>query len=176
MRNILSIFLLLCCVSIAKAQPAAQSFPESWIGNWKGNLEWYAGSADTPRMVPMQLRIQKADSAGHYTWHLIYGQENKDSRPYILKPVSNSKNRWVIDELNGILLDQYYIAGRLSCVFTVGKSTIVNNQWLEGDVMWMEFYSVSANPVSTTGKGTEDAPFVNSFGVQGYQVAKLKRL
>lgn len=175
MRHILSVLVLFCCAAFAQAQDQtkAKSFPGIWVGNWKGNLEWFAGAADTPRIIPMQLRIQKADSAGHYTWHLIYGEENKDSRPYILKPVA--RNRWVIDELNGIFLDQYYIAGRLSCVFTVGKNTIVNNQWLEGDVMWIEFYSVSAKPVSTTGKGTEDVPFVNSFGVQGYQVAKLRR-
>ena len=123
----------------------------------------------------MQLRIQPADSAGHYTWHLIYGEENKDSRPYILKPLDTVKGHWLLDELNGILIDHYYVAGRMSSAFTVINSTIINNTWREGDKLIVEFYGLTAKPVSTTGKNTDESPTVNSYGVRTYQRAELTK-
>ncbi|HEY0678600.1 MAG TPA: hypothetical protein VGD17_09950 [Chitinophagaceae bacterium] len=123
----------------------------------------------------MQLRIQPTDSAGHYTWHLIYGEGKEDSRPYILKPVDPAKGHWILDELNGILIDHYYVAGRVSSAFTVMNSTIINNAWLEGDKLIVEFYGLTAKPVSTSGKNTEESPTVNSYGIKTYQRAELIR-
>ena len=154
---------------------AQHSFPKDWIGNWKGEVKWFKTAGDTPQVVKMELRIQPAGTAGQYTWRLIYGTENKDDRPYILKPVDTAKGHWLLDEVNGILIDQYYVGGRLSCVFTVMNNTIVNNCWREGDKLVVEFYSVSVSPVSTTGKDTEDSPIVNTYRVKSFQRAELRR-
>lgn len=150
-------------------------FPEDFIGNWKGEVKWHRVANDTPRVVKMQLNIQPADSAGHYTWHLVYGEGKKDDRPYILKPVDPLKGHWVLDELNGIFIDHYFVGNRLSCAFTVQNSTIISNCWREGDKLVVEFYSTSAKPVSTTGLNTEDSPIVNTYALKAYQRAELMR-
>jgi hypothetical protein len=123
----------------------------------------------------MQLIIRPADTAGQYTWQLIYGERGEDNRPYLLKPVDSAKGHWVVDERNGILLDEYLVGNKLHCVFTVQNTTICNSYWLEGEKMMVEFYSINARPVRTSGNGTEESPKVDSYAVKGFQKAVLKR-
>lgn len=166
-------FILLC--SLAANTGFAQSFPQSFIGNWKGELLWYRTGVDTPQRVPMQLRIQPADTAGQYTWQLIYGEGGTDNRPYLLKPVDTAKGHWVVDERNGIRLDQYWVGGRFTSAFTVQTTTILDSYWREGETLIVEFHSLCAKPVSTTGHGTDDSPTVSSYATKGYQRAVLRR-
>jgi hypothetical protein len=46
---------------------------------------------------------------------------------------------------------------------------------MEKNKLIVEFYNVSAKPVATTGKGTEDSPKVDSYKVGSYQKAILTR-
>jgi len=154
----------------------SSSFPQSWVGNWKGELQWYKTGATGPQKVNMELHIQPGDSAGNYTWQLIYGSAAEDNRPYLLRPKDESKGHWVIDELNGIVLDQYWVGNKFCGAFTVMNNTIVNNYWLENDKLMVEFYSFGAKPIITTGAGTKDSPYVDSYGMGSYQKAVLQRI
>jgi len=169
------IFLSFSFFSSFFLQAQAPSFPGSWQGDWKGELQWFSNADSLPKKVSMELRIHPADSAGCYTWRLIYGSAASDNRPYLLKPVNPSSGHWVIDELDGIMLDQYYFANRLSGSFTVQQSTIVNHYWIEDNRMYVEFITLSATPVRTSG-GRDDTPSVTSYAVKSYQKAVLKRI
>ncbi len=173
MRSLLILILFAFVSSVATAQ---SSFPESWIGNWKGELQWFRTGTTEPQKVNMELRIQKGDSAGNYTWHLIYGSVSEDSRPYILKAKDAAKGHWVIDELNGIVLDQFWVANKFCGAFTVQNNTIVNNYWIQDGKLMIEFYSLGAKPLVTTGLGTEESPKVDSYRVGSYQKAILSRI
>ena len=174
MRYILATAFLLACSAALSAQE--KKFPDDMLGHWKGELSWYQTGVQEPRTVMMELRIEKADTAGWYTWQIRYGAAGEDDRPYLLKPVDVSKGHWAIDENNGIVLDMYWVAGRFSGAFTVGKSTILESNWREGENLIVEFYSTSAQPVATTGAGTEESPKVDSYRVGSYQRAVLSRL
>lgn len=167
------IICMLLAISIT-AQSQEQKFPQGWIGNWKGDLLWNKGTARS-QLVPMQLRIQATDSAHKFTWQIIYGSDAKDNRPYNLVAKDTAKGHWVIDENNGIVLDQFLIAGRFSGAFTVGNSTIINSYWMENGKLIVEFYAMAAKPVAKTGKGTEDSPAVDSYKVNAWQRAVLTR-
>jgi hypothetical protein len=150
-------------------------FPASWLGNWKGELEWYKTGKAEPQKVNMELRIAAGDSAGNYTWQIIYGAAGEDNRPYLLKLKDAAKNHWVIDELNGIVLDQFWVGNKFCGAFTVMGNTIVNNYWMEKGSMHVEFFSYAAKPVATTGKDTEQSPKVDSYRMGSYQKAVLVR-
>jgi hypothetical protein len=125
----------------------------------------------------MQLLIQPSkDSAGQYRWNLIYGAAGADDRPYILKPIDSAKGHWVIDEVNGIVLDQYWVANKLCGVFTVQNTTIVNSYWIENGKLFVEFISYSGKPIATTGKGDKAVPFVDSYNIKSYQRAVLEKV
>src|SRR4051812_33923622 len=97
------IFILLL---IASTRPLiAQSFPKDFVGHWQGELEWF--QAGKTQKIKMQLIIHRADTAGQYSWQIVYGEKAEDNRPYLLKPVDTARGHWIIDERDGILLDQY---------------------------------------------------------------------
>ncbi len=150
-------------------------FPASWRGNWKGELEWYKTGKAEPQKVNMELRIAAGDSAGNYTWQIIYGAAGEDNRPYLLKLKDATKNHWVIDELNGIILDQFWVGNQFSGAFTVAGNTIVNSYWMENDKLLVEFFSIAAKPIATTGQDTEQSPKVDSYRIGSYQKAVLVR-
>jgi hypothetical protein len=176
MRIITAFFLLFFSLAGTAQDPSA-SFPKSFMGNWKGTLQWYKpDSVRTAQTINMELRIQPSkDSAGQYTWNIIYGSATADNRPYILKPVDTAKGHWVIDEVNGIILDQYWKGGKFCGAFTVGTATIVNTYWIENGQLMAEFLSYPIKPVAVTGKGTEESPKVDSYAIRSYQKAILKK-
>lgn len=167
--------LMLAVFFIANSHAQQSSFPNDWVGNWKGELIWVkSGKTDTSR-VPVQLRIHPADSINTFTWQIIYGNAGEDNRPYLLKPVDPAKGHWVVDEKNGILLDQFYIGNRLCGAFTVQQTTIINQYWIEGNRLLFEFLSTGAQPLRSSGNGTEDSPVVHSYKIASYQKAELRR-
>jgi hypothetical protein len=172
MKAILNLFNFLFIACIANAQ----SFPADFVGHWKGEMEWCRQGKKSSQKFPMQLRIQPADTAGQYTWQIIYGKEQTDNRPYILKPVDTAKGHWVVDERNGIILDQYWMGNKLSGVFSVGGSIIFNSYWLEKGKLMVEFVSIPTNPLARTGSGTEDSPYVDSYTIKSFQKGILSKV
>ena len=169
------IIIIAAILFSASAVAQSRSFPKDWEGNWKGELQWYRTGKDEPQKVNMELRIQPADLPNTWTWQIIYGSVMDDNRPYQLIAKDTTGIHWVIDENNGIVLDQYWVANKFCGAFTVQNSTIMNSYWMEENKLIVEFYSISAKPVATTGKGTEDSPHVDSYKIGSYQKAVLSR-
>jgi hypothetical protein len=154
---------------------SAQDFPSEFLGHWKGELEWHRTGIKEPKKIKMQLIIRPSDTAGQYTWQMIYGNDNEDDRPYILKPVDTARGHWAIDEKDGIVLDQYWTGNRLNGAFTVQGSTIINSYGIQGDSLMVEFFSISASPVSKTGGSNKETPSVESYSVKSFQKAVLRK-
>ena len=166
-------FLLSCIFLLCNTIKAQPGFPGSWEGDWKGELLWYTETGKEPKKVNMELRIQRQDTA--WSWQLIYGSPTEDNRAYTLFARDTAKGHWAINEHNGIVLDQFFLAGRLSGAFTVGNTTILNTYELRGDSLVAEFNSLQAKPLSTSGKGTKESPTVENYKIKGYQRAVLRR-
>jgi hypothetical protein len=172
----MKIFILLLTFGLSvTAKCQSTSFPQSWTGNWKGELQWYKTGKTESQKVNMELRIQPGDSTGNYTWQIIYGSATEDNRPYLLKAKDAVNGHWVIDELNGIVLDQYWVGNKFCGAFTVMGNTILNSYSMENDKLMVEFYSIGAKPITATGKGTDESPTVDSYRIGSYQKAVLQR-
>jgi hypothetical protein len=173
----MKIFFLLLLVGLSftvKSQTPA--FPENWIGNWIGELLWYKTGKAEPQKVNMELRIHPTDSINTWSWQIIYGSKADDNRPYKLVMKDTSGIHWVIDENNGIVLDQFWVANKLCGAFRIMGNTIINNYWMENDNLMVEFYSIGAEPIASTGKGTVKNPTVDSYKIGSYQKAILQRI
>lgn len=164
--------LLFLC-SISNAQQT--KFPQSWMGHWKGELQWSKAGNDTVQKVKMELHISPSAEPGKYNWQILYGDNKADNRPYILFAKDSTKGHWAIDENNGIVLDQFLIADRFCGAFTVQNSTIINNYWLDGDKLVVEFYNLNLKTSFSSGKGTEESPLVDSYRIRSYQKAILHK-
>jgi hypothetical protein len=150
-------------------------FPGAFTGNWKGTLQWMVNGKPTQTFT-MQLRILPTDSAHQYTWQIIYGDDAKDNRPYILKPMDTAKGHWIIDENDGIILDSYVHGNSIHGAFTVQGNTIVDNYKVEDDRMYVEFFSIKLGDKKQSGKGTAATPFVDSYTISSYQTGVLLRI
>jgi hypothetical protein len=174
MKLYLLIILLLFASTTAVAQENTNSFPQSFIGKWKGSLQWFVAGKPTQTFT-MQLHVLPTDSPGIFTWQIMYGDNQQDNRPYLLKPLDTAKAHWVIDENNGILLDNYLFGNCLNGAFTVMGNTIVNSYCLEDGKLNITFNTIKLAAKNTTGKGTEDSPSVETYRVSGYQSGVLIR-
>ena len=168
-------FLLSLFISFSFLIHAQQdAFPKSWVGNWKGELNWYKTGQAQPQKVNMELRIHPIANSQQFSWQIIYGKETEDNRAYTLIAKDTAQHHWVIDENNGIVLDQYWVANKFCGAFTVQNNTIVNSYWMEGQNLIVEFYSIGAKPIVTTGNGTDESPKVDSYKMSSYQKAILQ--
>lgn len=150
-------------------------FPACFTGNWKGTLQWMVAGKPVKEFT-MRLNIQPTDTAGQYSWQIIYGDDNKDQRPYLLKPVNESKGHWVIDEKDGILLDSYVHGNSIHGAFTVQGNTIVDNYTIIDGRMHVEFFSIKLDDKNRSGKGTTETPFVDSYRISSYQTGILLKV
>lgn len=173
----MKIFLFSLFISFSFFIHAQQdAFPKSWVGNWKGELNWYKTGQAQPQKVNMELRIHPIVNSQQFSWQIIYGKETEDNRAYTLIAKDTAQHHWVIDENNGIVLDQYWVASKFCGAFTVQNNTIVNSYWMEGQNLIVEFYSIGAKPIVTTGNGTDESPKVDSYKMGSYQKAVLQRV
>ena len=103
-----------------------ESFPNSWLGNYKGTLEIY-GIDSVKMKANMELKIAATANDSIYDWHISYEfNEKKDLRNYSLRLVDKKKGHYCIDEKNSIVLDSFlYNGDKLSSVFSVENNMIM---------------------------------------------------
>lgn len=167
--------LLLLMTTSAFSQNDSLHFPSSFQGIWKGKLQWMMASKATQEFT-MQLHILPTDTVGVYTWKMIYGDQNQDSRPYLLKAIDINKGKWAIHENNGIVLSNYFMGNCLTGAFTVMGNTIANSYCLEKNSIRVSFNSMRLGDSTATGLGTSESPAVINYRVGSYQTGILYRI
>ncbi len=149
-------------------------FPEDWQGVWRGNCSNTGpGGKQTYAPVQMNLTILPQNNQ-RWQWKIEYISSEKQVRDYLLKPVDAAKGHWLIDENNGILLDNFSINGGLILeAFTVGKTLIHGrHQRLDGNLLKVELSSYSLQ--GDRKSGAEPYP-VSSLKLLSLQDCDLKR-
>ncbi len=174
-RRLWTIGLLIWALPIFAQKTTAEECIAPWLGHWKGNLIWQIGP-DSSQTVEMHLVIAPLDSLGQYSWNLVYGADQADNRGYTLKPVDLESGHWVVDENNGILIDQYLFGNTFSSAFEVMGTRIVDAFEVNGDQMNVRFFSFGNEAARTSGQGTDDVPIVYSFPMRSVQSVVLYRL
>lgn len=150
-----------------------QRFPESWLGNWKGNLEIYLPDGSIKQSIPMEIHISKLNSEKRWQWKIIYN--TTDIRDYELVEVDVTKGKYYIDEKNNILIDVTVFGNKTFSCFEVQDFTIFDTHTLIDDSIIFELNTSLSKDTRISGDGTEQIPTVKSFPQIGYQKAILIR-
>jgi hypothetical protein len=154
------------------------SFPASWFGSWSGTMESIQSSGKITRF-PMSLEYHATDSPGVYQWNIIYGEDRiKGLRPYLLRTVNPSVGHYLHDEVNGILLDAFYIGETLFTSFQVANNRLTTMERVQGDTLYWELIFGNSNPIRSSqgsGENGENGTLVESFSIQSIQRAVLTR-
>jgi len=175
MKNSFLTFLFLIAIT-SQAQ-----IPENWIGHYSGDLK-------STNLVQGQLSeityhmelivAPETDSSWH--WTIVYGEDSlRQERKYFLRQVS--KNAFVIDENNGIVLSTNLFKNQFVSTFEVQGNLIHCVYRFEKKKVIFELTS-SANR-SATGNTNEDAqmtqdgiPIVYTYKTIASQKAILKKI
>ncbi len=166
-----SVFWCLACPVLSQT-----TFPDDFLGNWKGIMNWYSIQKAGLQQVPMELHVHASgDSTEQYSWQIIYGEDRKDQRPYTLKPAGSGRGHWVIDENNGILLDHYWLGSVFSGVFSIDNSTVLSSFRIEDDQLIVEFFGFKTPAVSISGGKSPEVPKVESYQMGSYQRGVLRK-
>lgn len=158
---------------------ADTTFPAAWAGMWEGTLEIYnaKGLAQT---LPMELHILPIEDSDKYTWKIIYGEDKEaGARPYIIQAINAQYGHYQVDEQNTILLDSYFLGGKLFERFEVMGSLLLTTTELRNpDLLVWEIISGPLDPLAVTGDSVVEGdtiPPVSSYRIHVLQRALLTR-
>ena len=171
-RWILAIGVFFYIVSYGIGQDEL-SFPESWVGEWKGELHIY-NVEGLAQKINMEVHIGPTETDDRWKWTLIYELDTvRDERKYELVTVDAEKGHYQIDEKNSIVLDAFLFDNTLSSRFSVGKSLLIVNYSLEAGQLRFEIFAGRTDNTEETGKEIEDGGPIFSYKLQGMHRAKL---
>lgn len=158
---------------------AKAKFPEDYMGKWKGELNIFnpSGKAQT---IEMGLNILPIDGSENLTFTIIYGEDKPENyRNYELITVDKEKNTYLMDEKNSILIDAYYVGGKLFQTFEVVGNLIACTLSKKGSNLYWEISSTKLDNQKVTGGQEhegEDIAEVKSYRTKVFQEGILSRM
>ncbi|MEL7219894.1 MAG: hypothetical protein AAGJ93_01165 [Bacteroidota bacterium] len=180
MNQLIKCLLLLSflwSLSPLNAQNNTLIFPERWQGVWSGELVISTVKGEAQR-IPMLLKLLPLED-GRYTYTIVYGEETEENtRPYYLQAVEGEPGHFQVDEGNGIILDDYFINGKLYSRFEVMGTLLLSTVEERGDQLIYEIIAGPMEAINITGDtmiDEEEIPPVSSFAINVQQRAVLSR-
>ncbi len=157
----------------------APSFPESWVGTWRGTLTNYGGADSIKLSVPVTLNFARTSQPGAYRMRHVYNNDStRGMKNYTLRTVDAAAGKYVTDENNGILIDDTYTGGMLVSVFQVGEQVIESRSEIRGDSLLQDLIfwrSVAVRTTRGAGPNGERGTPVLAFRVAGRQRSAFVR-
>ncbi|NUN99603.1 MAG: hypothetical protein HUU01_03195 [Saprospiraceae bacterium] len=153
-------------------------FPASWEGVWAGDLIIHNAKGPA-QAIPMEVTIRQIPGTAKYDWLTVY---NKDTvagkRPYTMLVKDATVGHYAIDENNNIVLDAWFLGGKLFSRFEVEGQLLLCTYERQEENLVFEVVAGPATPVAKTGGGQvgeEKIPEVSSFKIGVMQRAVLKK-
>lgn len=155
-------------------KPADQRLPAEWNGIWKG-LTVNVVANGKREEIPMELHVLPVAESNAKTWKILYGKDAaQTTRPYEIMPVSGEPNRFVVDEKNGLFIDNQLVGNVLYSQFMVTTNLVTTRFELKGEeikVEMMMFDLRSPRQSKLTGGNIE----VASYRFRSTQFGVLRR-
>jgi hypothetical protein len=178
-----AVFLSTTAVALPQTEPkkkevpakiGEQSLPEEWNGVWKGMT--VNVTADGKREeIPMELRVAPAAGGNVKTWKILYGKNaEQTTRPYEIMPVSGEPNRFVVDEKNGLFIDNQLVGNKLYSQFMVTTNLVTTRFEIKGDEISVELMMFDLRSPRKT-KLTSGNVEVASYKFRSTQLGTLER-
>lgn len=175
--NLIKFILFFTFLWLMRTMSFAQqeSFPQSWVGTWKGTMELHYKSGKSQEIV-CELHLKEADSTNTWQWTIIYGEgATRQERKYRLIAQNMEKGMYRIDENNSIILDAFYANHTLISQFVVQDNLITSTYQRVGNVIYFQNLASNQKKYNQSG-GKDKIPEVLSFPISSLQRAKLLKV
>jgi hypothetical protein len=150
------------------------ALPVEWEGVWRGSTLRVTTSG-VREQTPMVLEVRAVPGGSTRTWKITYGDgPDQETRPYELSPVAGEPGRLLLDEKNGLLIDNQLVGKVLYSQFVVTTNLVAMRFELEGDriAVEMTMYDVAAPRKSQLTGGNIE---VTSYRFKSIQSGVLER-
>lgn len=176
MRSLLKAVLLTAFSFMMAAHSPAQTdpLPAEWDGVWKGPLAIVSPDG-TRQELAMELHVLPVAGGKSKTWKILYGEGAKQTtRPYTIEPVAGGPGRFLVDEKNGLFIDNHLVGKTIYSQFMVTDSLVTTRFENLGDAIKVElllFTVTEPRRSKLTGGNIE----VSSYRFNSVQVGVLRR-
>jgi len=173
MKHFLTLIIALLLIQFSFGQEIEnESFPESYFGIYKGELQIYGENAT--RTFPMEFHLLPSDSTGVYKYMLVYGSGDAiQYRKYALIEKDKEKGIYLLDELNGILLDCKLVDNKMYFLFKVKDSLLTTFVTFKKEELYFEIITTDVKKKNSSGGQNEETPEVFSYPIGVVQKAIL---
>ena len=179
MKSITLITFILVTLPYVYSQ---NKFPESWLGTYKGDMHILRANSEKIDTVDVIFEFLATKHAKKWTYRMTYksakyGDIVKDYE--LIKPDSLAKNIYLLDEKDGIYIEDVLIGNCLYSVFSVAGNRLSSVLRKEGDELFFEIFS-SKDESTLVSKNKAEKP-ENVFEVKSFmpyttQFARFKKV
>lgn len=171
-RLMLFLFLLLFGIASEAQEQDSLRFPDAFFGKYKGTLNIEASKGSS--LYAMEFHLLPTDSSEIYKYTLIYGEgDTRQVRDYRLLTKDAEKGEYIVDEKNGILLDDRVVGNRMYAMFEVQETLLTTFITFEKDRMIFEIVATNTKNKNVSGGQTDSIPKVISYPITTVQRAIL---
>jgi len=176
MKKLLFTFIVLLTIPNNNAQESSLSFPDDFLGVYKGELR--ITSLKGSQEIPMEFHLLKTDIKDKYHYKIVY---DNTPRNYYLIIKDKEKGVFEIDEANGIVLPANLNDNVLYSLFEVqGNFLTTRLDFRARELLFEILFSKLANKTTTGGivndrDSTNLVPKVYGFPISVFQKAILKK-
>ena len=150
------------------------TFPDDFFGIYTGTLA--ISSERGNQEVMMEFHLLPTEIEGKYTYTLVYGEgESKQVREYHLLEKNKEKGTYVVDENNGIVLDDKVIGNRMYALFEVNETLLTTFITFETDHLVFEIVATPKAKKRVTHANDEAKTEVISYPITTVQRAVLQK-
>jgi hypothetical protein len=137
-------FLLFSTCIFAQNQSEKNSFPQSWLGNYKGKMYIVSAERGMIDSVDVDFLFMETDIKNRWTYKMTYkskksGEIVKDYE--LVKPDSLPKSSYLLDEKDGILIQHTLMGNTLYSNFIVSGTLLSCILRKENDELFFEIYT-----------------------------------
>lgn len=161
-------FLILLSSFLVFSQEKGKTFPNSFLGKYKGNLE--ITSKRETQKIPMEFHLNKTEKDSVFNYVIVY---DKSPRNYSLKIVDQEKGIYNIDENNGIILPASFHKNVLYSFFEVQGNFLSTRLAFDSNQMVFEILFTRLENKITTGGISKEIPEVFGYPISVFQKAVL---
>jgi len=177
-KNLFIKYLTLCflfiffSLSSVAQEEQNKDFPEAYFGKYAGEL--HVSSKKGLETYAMEFHLLPTDSIGRYSYTLVYGEgEQLQKRLYTLIEKNAEKGEYVVNENNGIVIDDRVIDNRMYALFEVQGTLLTTFITFEKDHLIFEIIATNKEERKITGGQNEVTPEVISYPITTVQRAIL---
>jgi len=164
--------ILLSLNAFAQTANNDEAFPDSWLGTYNGQMYMLKPGVGITDSVSVKLELLSTDMPKQWVYRMTYKGNKKYGKIIkdylIVKPDSLAEGTYLLDEKDGIIIEQTLIGNTFYSNFSVGNSYLNSIMRKTGDIIHFEIFQSNVKESLITKNRANEGQIV--FEVKSYPI------